>query len=385
MSTMETRFIEPLDVLFLRGNKLFGDPGSHGESLVPPWPSMAAGALRSRLLADDGIDFPVFALGDIPHPTLGTPSRPGSFAVTRFDLARRFADGRVEALIAPPADLVISRPDRGQAVVIRRLRPTVAAAGLLSSGQLPFLPVLAEAERGKPVGGYWLTEAGWKRYLAGETPTADDVLKSAVLWGIDHRVGIGLDTAARRAADGKLFSMQAVAMRKREHTAAGGFDVGFLVGVSGATLPGAGMLRLGGDGRAAALHTVENIPPEADYNAITGAGRCRIVLTTPGLFPEGWRLPGVDKEGSLTFRGVRARLVCAAVPRAETVSGWDLARRHPKPAERMAPAGSVYWLDELEATPDALGKLVAAGLWGEPCEDAGRRAEGFNRIAIAAY
>ena len=29
-------FIEPLDLLFLRGNKLFGDPGSFGESLVRP-------------------------------------------------------------------------------------------------------------------------------------------------------------------------------------------------------------------------------------------------------------------------------------------------------------------------------------------------------------
>ena len=28
--SIETRFIEPLDVLFLRGNKLFGDAGSHG-------------------------------------------------------------------------------------------------------------------------------------------------------------------------------------------------------------------------------------------------------------------------------------------------------------------------------------------------------------------
>lgn len=42
------RFLEPLDVLFLRGNKLFGDPGSYGASLVPPWPSVAAGALLYR-------------------------------------------------------------------------------------------------------------------------------------------------------------------------------------------------------------------------------------------------------------------------------------------------------------------------------------------------
>ena len=49
-----SRFIEPLDVLFLRGNQLFGEPGSYGEALMPPWPSVAAGALRTRILADDG-------------------------------------------------------------------------------------------------------------------------------------------------------------------------------------------------------------------------------------------------------------------------------------------------------------------------------------------
>jgi hypothetical protein len=78
------RFIEPLDVLFLRGNKLFGDPGSHGESLVPPWPSAAAGALRSQLLGHDGIDLTAFAQSRINHPSLGTPQVPGSFALTAF-------------------------------------------------------------------------------------------------------------------------------------------------------------------------------------------------------------------------------------------------------------------------------------------------------------
>ena len=44
-----THFIEPVDILFLRGNRLFGDAGSFGESLTPPWPSVVAGALRSGL------------------------------------------------------------------------------------------------------------------------------------------------------------------------------------------------------------------------------------------------------------------------------------------------------------------------------------------------
>ena len=382
MST-QTTFIEPLDVLFLRGNKLFGDPGSYGESLVPPWPSVAAGALRSRMLADERVDLAAFARGEVDHPTLGTPKRPGSFAVTAFHLARRFADGRVELLIAPPADLVISESE-GKVSSVRSLQPTVLASGLEASSPLPRLPVLAEEQRSKPAGGYWLTQAGWEKYLKGEKPAADDLLKASQLWAIDHRVGVGLDAHTRRAADGKLFSVQAVSMVQRQHSSAG-FDVGFVATVSGAELPNNGSLRLGGDGRAAALHPCDAPPPTADHAAIAAARRCRIVLSTPGIFADGWRLPGVDAQGRFALGGMRGKLVCAAVPRFEAISGWDLASREPKTAQRVAPAGSVYWLDELDATPDALGKLAAAGLWDKACEDAARRAEGFNRLSLAYW
>jgi CRISPR-associated protein Cmr3 len=93
---------------------------------------------------------------------------------------------------------------------------------------------------------------------------------------------------------------------------------------------------------------------------------------------------GVTNNGAGDFRfdlhGVRGRLICAAVPRAEVVSGWDLANWKPKPAQRAAPAGSVYWLDELEATPESLTRLVEVDLWSDPPGDAARRAEGFNRF-----
>ncbi|MCM8611176.1 type III-B CRISPR module-associated Cmr3 family protein [Accumulibacter sp.] len=400
MKPVETRFLEPLDVLFLRGNKLFGDPGSFGESLVPPWPSVAAGAIRSRMLADAGVDLAAFARGEIDHPALGTPQRPGDFAVTAFHLARRHADGSVEALVQPPADLVIGEADAGS-TTIRSLTPIplLQAGGLQCSAPLPLLPVLAEAERSKPAGGWWLTEAGWRRYLAGGTPNASDLARSSELWALDHRVGVGLDAATRRAADGRLFSLQAVAMTKRGHrigTEKGtrkailaDYDVGFLATISGATPPADGPVRLGGDGRAAAIRSATATLPEPDFDAIAGAGRCRMILATPGLFTGGWLPTGSTQQadGSHRFElyGVRGRLVCAAVPRAEVISGWDLAQWQPKAAQRAAPAGSVWWLDELEATTTALRKLAAKGLWGDPCEDAARRAEGFNRIALAAW
>lgn len=401
-------FIEPLDVLLLRGNKLFGDPGSHGEALIPPWPSVAAGALRSRMLADDGIDLAAFARGEVPHASLGTPTAPGAFTIAGFHLARRHADGRVEPLLAPPADLVVFAAEGDQPFRVQRMAPTAPAAGLASSADLPLLPVLAQADRRKPAGGYWLTEAGVRKYLAGRTPNAaDDWVKAGALWQFDHRVGVGLDAAQRRAKDGQLFSMQAVAMLKRGHRLdrrdekeqSVRYDVGFLATVSGAEPPTSGLVRLGGDGRAAALHPARAYRvPEPDYAAIAAARRCRLLLTSPGLFANGWLPSGANPDtrradGAIRFElhGVSGWLVCAAVPRAEVISGWDLAAWSlgkgggPKPALRAAPAGSVWWLDELDAPPDALRKLAETGLWREPCDDAARRAEGFNRIASAAY
>lgn len=385
-------FIEPLDVLFLRGNRLFGDPGSFGEALIPPWPSAAAGALRSRMLADDGVDLAAFARGQVEHASLGTPAAPGTFTVSGFHLARRHADGRTELLMAPPADLVVFEAEGGQPFTVLRMAPTAPVAELASSSDLPLLPVLAQADRRKPAGGYWLTQAGFTKYLAGQVPdAADDWVRSSALWQFEHRVGVGLDAAQRRAKDGQLFSMQAVALAKCEHGSAA--DVGFLVTVCGAAPPTSGLVRLGGDGRAAALHAaVEYRAPAPDYAAISSARRCRLLLTSPGLFGAGWLPTGADTDnhradGAIRFalHGVTGWLLCAAVPRAEVVSGWDLAHWQPKDALRAAPAGSLYWLDDLDATPAALRKLAEAGLWRAAGDDAARRAEGFNRIALATY
>jgi CRISPR-associated protein Cmr3 len=254
----------------------------------------------------------------------------------------------------------------------------------MSSASLPQLAVLAEEDdRAKPASSWWLTQEGWRAYLAGAALRVgkrlegeEHLVHSSQLWKIDERVGIGLSPEHGRADDGKLFTAQAIALNR---------EVGFLAAVVGAEPPGDGVLRFGGDGRAAAVQLASGYAPaEPDYAAIARAGRCRVVLTSPGLFAGGWMLPGVNEESRAWQLGeVRGRLVCAAVPRAETVSGWDLARWQPKPAQRVAPTGSVYWIDELQATPEALRKLSEAGLWTSVGENPARRAEGFNRISFA--
>ena len=388
-------FIEPLDVLFLRGNRLFGEAGSYGESLVPPWPSVAAGALRARMLVDRHPGWAPSRGAALPEDLeLGSAAAPGTFTLTAFHLARRTAKGQVEPLLPPPADLVLA-DGGGRGPVARAMRPHRLDGRLASSYDevLPMHPVLASPARTKPASGWWLTATGWRRYLAGETPAGPECFVHVrELWAYDERVGVGLDEKTRRASDGRLFTVQAVAPRllpeaERPHEGA----VGFLVGIDGAEPPDEGLLRLGGDGRAALLRPVAGSPvPDPPWDELAGSGRCRLVLTTPGIFEDGWLPTGATRgEDGIRFdlHGVRGRIVCAAVPRYQVVSGWDLANWKPKAAERAAAPGSVYWLELDEGVgPDDLRRLAARGLWTDT-EHAQRmrRAEGFNRLAVAAW
>lgn len=401
----EYRFIEPLDVLYLRGNKLFGDAGSYGEALMPPWPSLAAGALRSRMLADHGTDLTAFAqarerlpgLSDALHACLGTPQKPGKFRVSLFTLACR-EQGQVQPCFPLPADVVVTAKALDDAAY---LQPTAPHPALSSSYALPQSPLLRAAGPAKPQGNLWLNATGLGAYLNGEKLGQEHLLRGGELWQFDHRLGIALNGAQRTVAKGMLYTAQTVALNRRDGRNQGQ-DVGFLVGVDGASglLPENGLLRFGGDGRGAALQTVssENLLPAPDGRRIERDRRFRLVLATPGLFADGWRLPGLDANNRWQGPdGCTARLVAAAVNRADTVSGWDLAKWSqvdesgrkkggPKSAQRIAPVGSVYWFEDFQGKAETLGKLAAEGFWAmSDYPDSSRRAEGFNNLFIAAW
>lgn len=382
-------FIEPVDMLALRGNQLFGEPGSFGRSMVPPWPSVAAGALRSALLADRGYDFGEFARGEVEDAELGTPKLPGTFTITAFHVARRHAGSTVEPLFGVPADLSIANAEYGE-LEVRRVAPQATIA-VRTSSATPLLPVLGTPRRAKPVGECLITREGWRQYLAGRNLDQEHIVRSAELWRSESRVGIALDSATRTAADGALFTSEGVVFHKREHdrgNASAQWDGGFLAEIAGVTLPDSIMLRFGGDAHAARADRVHAELPVGDYCKIASAGRCRLILTTPGIFEKGWLPTGVTGTGAhlrFSLHGVEGRLVCAAVPRGQTISGFDVAAGRPKPARRAAPTGSVYWLDDLQGEPDDLRNLAACGLWSDPDDNPSRRAEGFNRIAIGAF
>lgn len=374
----DTLFIEPLDVLVLRGNKLFTDAGSHGEALMPPWPSVAAGALRSRMLVDSNIapaDFAAgrAALGSELATSLGSLKEPGSFRIAHFGLARnRGSDDKpvFEILLPMPADIIVDDQDRATA-----LRPQSLPAALASSYPLPLTPALVQPEPGKPKTGLWLAAADIAAWQNGQPLKKEQWLPASDLWTLDSRLGIALEAGRNTVIDGQLYTSEAVALRQ---------GIGFIACVRGAdgVLPQTGLLRFGGDGHAARLTPCSARLPGIDSTALARAGRFRLLLTSPGIFAEGWRLPGTREDGRWHFHGVSARLACAAVPRLETLSGWDVARKQPKSAVRAVPAGSVYWLDDFQGDAAALDALQQQGL---SLADPARRAEGFNNCLLAEW
>ncbi len=379
-SSSTALFIEPLDVLILRGNKLFADAGSHGEALMPPWPSVAAGALRSRMLIDAGIDPAAFAAGSVSiepelAATLGSVAQPGSFRIAHFGLARRSGkdeDALFEPLLPLPADISVDEHDHATT-----LQPTRLHAALASSHPLPLQPALLQPAAGKPKSGLWLTAAGIAAWQRGDALTAAEQhwLNGAELWSLDSRLGIALEAGRNTVAEGQLYTSEAVALKP---------GVGFIAHVAGADglIPQSGLLRFGGDGHAASVRAGTASLPRADTRALASAGRFRLLLTSPGIFPDGWRLPGMQADGRWHFHGASARLASAALPRLETLSGWDVAHHRPKPALRAVPTGSVYWLDEFQGDPAALDVIASEGL---PLDDRSRRAEGFNNCLLAAW
>ena len=387
----EFHFLQPLDVLYLRGNRLFGDSSVTGEAIMPPWPSMVAGAIRSQLLASHAVDSGQFAenkqaLTGALAISLGTPDQPGEFRLSHCLLAKYGLSSeaqlttQVEVFLSIPADMVILEENGNQ--YAHYLQPHRLPEAIQTSSPCLQIPVLRTAKQAKPEGGLWLNSAGIQAWLNGQPIDTSHLVESKTLWKIDSRLGITLDAQARTTDDGQLYTVDAIALSD---------GIGFLTGIAGAQnlMPNNGVLRLGGDGRGAQHSRVEWQPPQPDWDLIAQSKRFRLLLTTPGLFEQGWLLPGMTEEnGNYRWRtsDFSANLVTVSTPRAETISGWDIAKNQPKPALKAVSTGSVYWFDQFEGEVTALHKLVEKGLFSiDANPDRKRSAEGFNNIIIAAW
>ncbi|MEO6319032.1 MAG: type III-B CRISPR module-associated Cmr3 family protein, partial [Polaromonas sp.] len=374
--------------LFVRGNLAFGDSGEHGGGIMPPPPSLFAGAFRSALLGKDAAQLTAFLAGGrctdaALAQCLGTAEAPGDFCISWLSLAADPGGNATPEAISPlPADLLMLGEQ------FTTLEPRALPEGTQSAGDLPLRATLVSAKQEKPGGGTYLRQTGLIQHLEGKMPANSDAISSKHLYQRDPRLGIGLNAGARTAEEGQIYTTEGFAFSPKDDSFT---STGFLVGIKGAgdLLPAQGLLRLGGDGRSAHYRKVSFTPPPPAK--LPGAkSRFRLLLQTPALFSQGWLPEGVTQQGDsyrLQGDGFSARLACAALGRREVISGWDLYQWKPKPAQAAVPAGSVFWFDEFTGDNGKLAAWVQSGLWPQNPDSLqqARRAEGYNRALLGAW
>lgn len=340
--------VEPRDTIVLRDGRPIADGAGRMRTLRMPWPSSIAGLVRTRIGTTPQGDF-----------TLAIPAAL-KIAVCGPWIVDLGAPAGGPSWWGPaPADAAWLRErDAPPHTCTRfRLAPTGCEPGYVTD--LAGLQIVnfkdGATHKGKPVASPALWRGDrlleWLRDPASVTqfdcprdgaPSARSwrIAGSAEPFGIssppvESRTHVKLDPNSGTADEGMLFVTESL------RTSGGPADVVGRFAFAFATTDDRlrdGVVPLGGERRPSFLRRglAEHGPACDAWTWIPEtATTLRVVLITPALFEEG----SVPKEIS------GARVVAAAVGRAEHVSGWDLAAHGPKPVRRAAPAGSVYWVE----------------------------------------
>ena len=144
---------------------------------------------------------------------------------------------------------------------------------------------------------------------------------------------------------------------------------------------------LGGERRLATLRPERDdlwptMPRDWPHRIAREGGLC-LTLLTPGYFAAGYRPGWLDENLAGCppgIPGLRLKLQAVALERWQANSGWDLAKQQPRPARKLAPAGSTYWFRiEGVSDEDEVAKLWLASV----SDDAQARRDGFG-LALPA-
>lgn len=349
--------IEPRDTLMMRDGRPVGE-GLPMRSLPFPWPSSVAGLARTRAGSDPS---GLFTLSPNEARDLLDVQVAGPWLVELRD------DGPGELYLPAPADCLWHLGEGAEGMLERRrLQPGALRDGEEMNLSEGFRPLFAEdAPRRKPT----IPPAFWSwtelsEWLSAPPARSDHARATFGMPAlrVEQRTHVAIDPESGRAADHMLFSSEGLRFADRERRLALVFRC-----ADPRLLPGG--VHLGGERRISWLRPgpVDLLPtrPPGIHGRLL-----RLVLVTPAVFADGWRPSRIGG----------GRVVAAAVGRPHTISGWDFAARGPKPCRRLAPAGSVYWV---ELNPDVDADSWIDQHWMTCISDDGQdRKDGFGLCLV---
>ncbi len=372
---MTTWILQPRDTLLVRDARP-SYAGTGGlRTLDFPWPSSLAGLVRTRIgSAKSGhFDLDIKRAKEIAirGPLLVELQASGELSTT---------DAGIPKLLLPaPCDCVWYReqePSDPKTVsfVRHRLEPIDYREALPGSqtdldtkpyGKQQAKYLLKHRDTpsaGKPVSGSafwrwadfqtWLVDpASTERFpektdsTASSQPCFRDFGLPALIR--EQRTHVSINPDAQTAADGLLFVTESLRFAQLPKGAAP-LELGLLFGCDHYDKERPlkpGLVTFGGERKLSTLSSTTVAlpkPPQTlqttlERNRSDGKRLARVILLTPALFKDGFAPQWIGDES--------VPVVAAAVQRPQIVSGWDFDLQKPKPNRRMAPAGSVYWVE----------------------------------------
>ncbi len=373
---MAVWIIEPRDPLIVRDGRPFGPtPGARAASLDFPFPSTTTGGVRTR----EGLDAAGrFRPEEIPR-VKGIAVR-GPLLV-ELDPA---GDAVARWLAPAPADALLLDPDPPVAgeVALRQLLPLESLPRTATN--LPeslSLVGMCRPEPRKPYSkapGYWFWPVleQWLR-----SPGSRDALLSALGHHgplLEERMHVRIDSSTQTAADTALFQTRGL-----EFTLKGSRTRLALAVETDAGRLRPGTAPLGGERRLVHWRclpgTLPACPPEIRAGIVRD-GACRVLLLTPAHFTAG-ALPSWLVSPR---HGVTPSLAALAIGKPRVVSGWNFEEHQPKPTRRLAPAGTVLFLN-LRGTSAAIVDWVES-LWMHAVSDREEdRGDGFGLAVLGLW
>ena len=366
--------LKPVDSWFFREARSHDAVGvGQLSSIFPPPVTTLAGAIRTSMGDHLGVDWHRFKDNNGQHhDLLGEGNNLGLLNLAAVHVV---VDG--EVVYPAPRDLLKSTIKDNEAQ-LHRLRigsPVRCDLGYVA------MPEMDAPPGSKPLEEHWITTKGLISWLAGELPDSTDLIAQNMLITNESRLGIGRDNSLSTVKEGLLYQTRHLRPKGEKQFS---IDV-YLDGVSDDVarhLPATTSLRLGGEGREAAVEITSAKVPSITPPEMTKCQKARgvvIYLISPANFndesmidtPSAWCLPGFypvkNERGEIThwlgeLADIGLKLVSCVLPRPERLGGWDQKRRKPKPLISLAAAGSLYYCelqhpDEQRLTPELLRRL----------------------------
>jgi len=374
--------LTPRDGLFLNtGRAWFSGAAGRAETVEWPYPSTLEGAVRTLTgRSAEQADGKRFQKNDwlslAKDVTLGASVALRRVPGTGLSPAQR--------MWRSPADSVAFRGDTS----FTRLLPSALPSNVMGAEAnaavdgLQF-PMTTRSEKTVRA-AHWWTEDQFVAWLCGaavSTENATDLPRR-------FEGHTAIDAATGTAAESQLFSMEIVELLDgmgREWCVAAQVSSGSV------HVPQNGSVVLGGNGKVARVEAAPaslfDFPVALQTACNRGVDSLRLVTVAPAAFRGGWLPDGFEAtaDGAIVGRlaplDVDVTLCGACIPRADGVSGWDVAHGRPKPTVRLVSPGAVYFVrrrDGATFAPTDVKSLWLAA-WG------GRTEDGFGRYVAGLW